>query len=251
MEIRQATEDDIDGIRGVARESLEASYSQVLDQDAIDTAVSNWYDDETLQENLGDTEHFYLVADDDGKVVAFSESLLVDETEPAGEILWLHVLPNSRGEGVGTRLLEHTEDVLQDMGADYLAGLVIAENEVGNEFYRDHGYSLVGERDVEVTGVPYTEREYRKFWQDDAESEGLEIVATSGGETLYVDHHETLHANQGPFFAAYRDGEGENLYGWLCSNCDSFDNAMDSMGRLECNSCGNKRRPLRWDAAYL
>jgi hypothetical protein len=26
---------------------------------------------------------------------------------------------------------------------------------------------------------------------------------------------------------------------------------MDSMERLECNDCGNQKKPVRWDAAYL
>jgi hypothetical protein len=26
---------------------------------------------------------------------------------------------------------------------------------------------------------------------------------------------------------------------------------MDSMGRIVCNNCGNKRKATRWDASYL
>jgi len=26
---------------------------------------------------------------------------------------------------------------------------------------------------------------------------------------------------------------------------------MDAMGRMECGTCGNQRRPTRWDSAYL
>jgi len=40
-------------------------------------------------------------------------------------------------------------------------------------------------------------------------------------------------------------------YGYYCGNCDRLANAMDSMGRVECNECGNARKPTRWDAAYL
>lgn len=54
----------------------------------------------------------------------------------------------------------------------------------------------------------------------------------------------------GPFFAAYFE-DGENLYGWFCANCGTLDTAMDSMGRLECNRCGNTCSPSEWDAAYL
>jgi ribosomal protein S27AE len=49
----------------------------------------------------------------------------------------------------------------------------------------------------------------------------------------------------------FAEEEVDDRYGYFCSNCNTLANAMDSMGRIECDSCGNVRKPLRWDAAYL
>ncbi|WP_245626069.1 DUF5816 domain-containing protein, partial [Haloparvum sedimenti] len=38
--------------------------------------------------------------------------------------------------------------------------------------------------------------------------------------------------------------------GFYCGNCGSLDTAMDTMGRIECNECGNIRKPEEWDAAH-
>lgn len=78
----------------------------------------------------------------------------------------------------------------------------------------------------------------------------LHPVATSDGD-LYVDHQTTTHGSQGPFYAAYREPDGTHRYGWFCSSCESIDTAMDSMGTIVCNMCGNRRKPTHWDAAYL
>jgi hypothetical protein len=69
------------------------------------------------------------------------------------------------------------------------------------------------------------------------------------GETLYVSH-EAEKGAKGPFLVAYADEAGENRWGYFCTNCETFDNAMDSMGRLQCNVCANYKKADEWDAAH-
>jgi len=72
----------------------------------------------------------------------------------------------------------------------------------------------------------------------------------SEGQTVYVDTGDGRTGSEGPFFVAYVDEDGADPYGYLCSNCETFDNAMDPMGRIVCNECGNVRKPDEWDAAH-
>ncbi|WP_121821305.1 DUF5816 domain-containing protein [Halostella salina] len=78
----------------------------------------------------------------------------------------------------------------------------------------------------------------------------MEERTTDEGETVYVDRGDGDRGTDGPFFVTYRTPDRERRYGWFCSNCETFDNAMDSMGRIECNVCGNFRKPTEWDAAH-
>lgn len=78
----------------------------------------------------------------------------------------------------------------------------------------------------------------------------MEPVTTDDGETVYVARSEGDRGSKGPFFVAYRDADREQKYGWRCGNCGAFDTAMDTMGRIECNACGNVRKPTEWDAAH-
>jgi hypothetical protein len=71
-----------------------------------------------------------------------------------------------------------------------------------------------------------------------------------GGETLHVDTEERETGAEGPFYVVYRTENREHRWGYFCSNCESFDTAMDSMGRIQCNDCGNLKKADEWDAAH-
>ena len=70
------------------------------------------------------------------------------------------------------------------------------------------------------------------------------------GESLYVDTDDSEIGAEGPFYVVYRSPDGERRWGYVCGNCESFDTAMDSMGRVQCNDCGNIKKPDEWDAAH-
>lgn len=69
------------------------------------------------------------------------------------------------------------------------------------------------------------------------------------GQTLYLST-ETDKGNKAPFRIAYADADGERRWGFFCVNCETFDNAVDSMGRIQCNQCANFHKAEEWDAAH-
>ncbi|QLG26532.1 GNAT family acetyltransferase [Halorarum halophilum] len=77
----------------------------------------------------------------------------------------------------------------------------------------------------------------------------LEVVETPAGE-LYVDRADGERGAEAPFYHVYADPDGETRWGYFCGNCETVNNAMDAMGRIECNECGNIRKPEEWDAAH-
>ena len=250
MEIREATAADTDSIREVAHESLVASYGHGLDEGVIDDSVDEWYGD-GLADELDADDAVYLVAEDDGEVVAFSQCYLTGKGGITGEISWLHVHPDHRGSGVGARLLTTTEETLVDHGATRLTGRVLALNEAGADFYEHHGYEEVDGRSIDLGDEAYDERVFAKFPGTEGEVAAPLDPHQVDGETVYVAFDESDRGSQAPFYLAYVDEDREDRYGYFCGNCEGFEVTMDSMGRVLCNDCGNKRRPSRWDSAYL
>lgn len=251
MDIRDARPDDAEAVRTVARESMAASYAPDVDEGVIESAVERWYSAESTESALADPDTVFLVADDDS-VVGFAKGAVVDRRDPTGEIHWLHVHPDRRGEGLGRRLLAATETEFAERGAARLAGYVLNVNEVGASFYEENGYRRAGERRIQVGDRTFEELEYEKFPSGDADGEApLEPVTGPEGETLYVDFEDAQHGDHEEFYPVYRTEEGERRYGWYCGACESMDVVMDTMDRVECNGCGNRSKPSRWDAAYL
>jgi len=78
----------------------------------------------------------------------------------------------------------------------------------------------------------------------------MDAKTTTGGERVYVARDEAERGSKAPFHVVYRTDARERRYGWYCANCETFDNAMDTMGRIQCNECGNVRKPTEWDAAH-
>ncbi len=252
MNVREASAGDRESIHTIARRSLEETYTDFLDESTIDAATTNWYGAEgEIHELLEDDEHLVLVVDRNGEVIAFSESRLLGDNHATGRINWIHVDPDNRGEGLGARLLARTREALFEAGADQLQGAVLAGNEFGNEFYRAHGFERVDARELAVGDETHTENVYVEADGDVDDDWRAQATVEEDGLTCHVSYGEPARGSKAPFYAAYADVDATDRYGWYCGNCDSLDNAMDSMGRIQCNDCGNRRKATRWDAAYL
>ena len=78
----------------------------------------------------------------------------------------------------------------------------------------------------------------------------LEEATAPDGETVYIDTDDGERGSVGPFRPVYADTDGTDRWGYYCSGCEGFDNAMDTMGRIVCNDCENVRKPDEWDAAH-
>jgi ribosomal protein S18 acetylase RimI-like enzyme len=241
MNVREATAEDANAIRTIARSSMEASYS--LSPETIRGAVKSWYDDAAIEEKLADPDLVMLVAETDEGIIAFSESALVDQQ---GDILWLHVDPMFRGEGLGEELFRATHDTLDGRGATDIRGLVLEDNREGNDFYEQLGFHHVGDRRVDIDGTDFLENVY-------AERAPEELATVEGpqGRALYVDRNDSDRGSKGAFFTVYTGETGENKYGFFCGNCSTLVTSMDAMGKMECGECSNVRKPTRWDATYM
>lgn len=78
----------------------------------------------------------------------------------------------------------------------------------------------------------------------------MELLELSSGQFLYVDRSTGEIGSEAPFYIVYLDEERKRRWGYYCSNCEGLNTAMDTMGRIACNICPNRRMPTEWDAAH-
>jgi GNAT superfamily N-acetyltransferase len=243
MEIRNAEPDDADAIRRVAGRSFEASYA--LDPSAIDALLDGPFADDRLESRVADAGTTCLVAERNGEVAGFAE-LTVDEVE----VDWLHVHPDHRGAGVGTGLVERLRGALPP-GVDRLRGPVLDANAEGGTFAERHGFERVGRAEREVADRRLVEHVYADVetasTADEHAGRSPESVTVDGTE-LVVDRDDRTSGTDAPFLGVL---DGDERFGLYCANCGTVAEAMDELGRVECDTCGNTHRPDEWDDAYL
>lgn len=250
MQVRQATAEEGDAIRDVVERSMHSSYS--LGPGTIEAAIEDWFGEDALASKLEDDDRTMIVAarEDDGaeagddEIAGVVDAGYVPETD-TGDVLWLHVDPDYRAEGLGRALFLEAQDWLDEAGAEHVRGLVLADNAGGNTFYQELGFEHVGEREVEIDDEPHTERVYHDESRDQVQ------VLEDEGREVYVDRSDASSGSMDPFFTVFADADRTERYGFQCGHCGTLATAMDSMGRVECTECGNTRKPSRWDAAYL
>ena len=246
MDLRAAAPSDAARIGEISAASFRASYS--LSPDQIEALVEAAFSEDRLAERTEDPDALLLVVEDEGTVVGFVDV----ELGEAAAIQWLHVDPEHRGLGAGTALFERALAEARDRDLPAIAR-VLAENEEGKGFPERFGLRRSGKAKLEVGSEDLFEEVY-------AEDGVLETVAgepsvevpettTVGGETRRVDRTDESPGTDAPFFGVYGDDEAH--VGYFCSNCGSTDVGSDSLGRLECQECGNKHLADQWDAAYL
>lgn len=163
MDVREATTDDVEGIRTVARRSWEADYPAILSRESIGEAVEEWYAPERLRFDAASDDALLLIAAEEETVVGFAHAV-VDESEGVGTLLRLYVDPDHRTRGLGTRLLDEVRERLEEYGCSRLEAMVLERNEPGNAFYRSYGFERDRVGATTIDGDPHDEVVYVLTW---------------------------------------------------------------------------------------
>jgi ribosomal protein S18 acetylase RimI-like enzyme len=157
MTVCEATSDDAESIAGVARVSWKHDYPNILSRDTVEQGVEEWYAPETIGTEIDSDDAVVPVAERDGEVVGFAHAVA---DELGGAILRVYVAPDHRGDGIGSDLLTHARGALEDRGAERVRAMVLAENEPGNEFYRQFGFELRERDETRIGEETYRENVY-------------------------------------------------------------------------------------------
>lgn len=250
MEIRDATESDSGRIRTVAEQSFQTSYK--LSPLEIETIVESEFEDERIARRLDD-EHIVLVAESDDGILGFAEARIT--SDDYGELLWLHVDPGERGNGVGTELTEQVIAQLRERVVEGIRGLVLGQNQEGSEFFERFEFERSGQTERNFDDETFRAEVYSNVETEQTEEEDYTVPESEeidvDGETRFIDHEEPISGDEGPFLIVFETEEREDRFGFYCTNCGSFTDSVDGNGKVVCEACGNVHNPDEWDGSYL
>lgn len=255
----------------MAQSAMTTSYK--LSPKQIETVMEEQFGEERLAQLADDEDSDVLVAEGESRDgSATVVGVVVGGREGnAGEIRWLFVDPEHRGEGIGTRLFENVEEALRDRGVEYVQATALEANTDGAQFFERFGYERTDERQIEMGDESlkeyvYTEQSAVDSTADsartggdseypDAELDDGELTATTDdGQRVYVDRDADRSGDEAAFLEAYLDDAYTEQFGYYCTNCGSLNVSMDNMERIECEECGNtnaSRSSEEYDDSYL
>lgn len=154
MEIRDARPADAAAVAAVARDSWHAAYDDLLGPDTVTETVDNWYDTESLRDEISEATGssgrcFFVAVDDADDVAGFANAGGARgwESDPDGPDAFfsrLYVAPDHWGAGIGTRLSGAVARHLRDQGHDRVWLEVFAANKRGRGFYESLGFERLG-----------------------------------------------------------------------------------------------------------
>lgn len=247
METHPVVDPDSDEIHDIVERSFRTSYS--LSPSTIEAILEAWFAPDPLVQRISRPDTVALVAEQDERRVGFAEGRIHDST---GTLIWLHVAPDARGQGVGTELFEQLSDALRDSGGDKVRARVLATNSEGGEFVEQFGFSKVDHTTVEIDNEELVGRVYSPTAETTTPT--VPETTTVDGARLVVDQSDPIPGADAAFYPTYQQGNHEEKgeqYGFYCSNCGTASEAMDELERIKCETCGNVHRPDDWDEAYL
>ena len=113
---------------------------------------------EATRRRLADPESFWLVAEADGRLVAYAQSGPCDLPEPAatpalGELKRLYVAREAQGTGLGRSLMDASMAWLEQTFDGPLWIGVWSGNDKAQRLYRAYGFALAGEYEFPVGRV--------------------------------------------------------------------------------------------------
>ena len=164
IDVREATADDVEPVREVARDSWYAAYGSFIAPDAIDRGLEASYDPELLAAAVAHEAIAFSVAEVDAEVVGFAsaERTWADEVE----LHTIYVHPDWWGEGVGSALLEAAISFALDEGVDRLVCAVFDDNVVGIGFLEARGFERGQAGRAIIGGEQLPEHEFELSLED-------------------------------------------------------------------------------------
>ena len=93
------------------------------------------------------SEHYFLVADLDGKIVGW---ILGEPLKSLGAALWFFIVDEQfRKQGIGSKLYDEYENHMRQAGREWIYLVAHVENSLGKDFYIKKGF-IQGEPHFEM-----------------------------------------------------------------------------------------------------
>lgn len=149
VELRTATPADLPRVAELARFIWRRCYPGIVPEAQIEYMLASRYEAEPLAAAVHSGALTFTLLTVDGEPVAFSAHGPAEDLD-ALKLHQLYVHPDWQGHGLGSRLLEHAEEVALRLGRTTLVLTVNRRNARAIAVYTRHGFRSTGAADVDI-----------------------------------------------------------------------------------------------------
>lgn len=140
MEIREANKEDIKSIARVYVDSWRNTYHGFVPKDYLDKLTYEDAEEKWIDFLNNEHEPFiYVSLNDAGDVIGFASGKTTDERNFDGELYSLYLSKESRGLGIGRKLISAIARHFKEKGINSLIVWVMKQNKSGLGFYERMG----------------------------------------------------------------------------------------------------------------
>jgi len=157
--ISKATITDIPIIQEIAYKTWPVAYGQILSTAQLDYMLEMMYSSETLNENITNKGHLFLLAKGSSSCLGFAscEHRYLDKNTT--RLHKLYLLPEAQGKGIGKLLLDEVIFLAKENHSEKLS-LNVNKFNKAFIFYKKMGFEIVAEEDLEI-GNGYLMEDYK------------------------------------------------------------------------------------------
>jgi GNAT superfamily N-acetyltransferase len=174
LEVNLATIDDAGDIAAVKATGWRTTYAAWVPDGVLAPFLDVSAQTRTIAAELGEAPNFAVIARDERRMLGFASCLFAGREEPLLDSF--HVLPEARGRGVGSALLERLAGEAAARGAVSLVVEVVEENVRTRRLYKRLGARYVAT--LPAGWAPEVVREAHYRWDDLA---ALRVGPTAAG----------------------------------------------------------------------
>ncbi len=149
MQIVEATTDHIYNIQVLSNVIWPATFSNILSQEQISYMMDMMYSTSSLEKQINELNHHYLLAEEDGEYLGYLSYELNYKGTPITKIHKIYVLPSIQGKGVGSLFIDVVSKIALKNN-NTLLSLNVNRYNKAIDFYKRIGFDFFASENIDI-----------------------------------------------------------------------------------------------------
>ncbi|NDV96270.1 GNAT family N-acetyltransferase [Dysgonomonas sp. 521] len=149
MQIIEATTDHIYNIQVLSDIIWPVTFREILSQEQIAYMMDMMYSTASLERQMNELNHRYLLAEEDGEYLGFVSYEVNYKDAPTTKVHKIYVLPSTQGKGVGRFFIDTVSEKAKENNNTTLSLNVNRYNKA-IDFYKRMGFDFHATENIDI-----------------------------------------------------------------------------------------------------